>query len=356
MKDNTEKISPFKAVIFSLIPLAILFLLIEGGLRVLYFQQKAENPLAVMTVYHHLRNKLLESRAQAFREHTDIRVVNDLFTEEHAEPLLKEFTAEYEENFRQLADSVSKIDSVLLVLYLPSDMSEKSQKRETCRAFFRGLAEKYDVRYLDLTEALLSYPMKQITLFPQNMHLSRFGNIIIAEQLSDYIENNIDHRSEHKFESVPKLLGDIKPNHRSMWRLHDKLPYEVITNSQGLRMEYEITPLKKKRRILALGDSFTFGPYLRNWNTYPALLDEKLEGYEVINAGVCGYTIEDELSLFIERAQYCQPDITILQVLDNDLTGFFTFKRNLFNREKKHFEPSDKELSYIKKYEIGGDN
>jgi len=55
---------------------------------------------------------------------------------------------------------------------------------------------------------------------------------------------------------------------------------------------------------------------------------QKYSDKEVINAGVAGYTITDEVSLFVERAKYVEPDITILQVLDNNLHDLLYFKRN----------------------------
>jgi lysophospholipase L1-like esterase len=98
--------------------------------------------------------------------------------------------------------------------------------------------------------------------------------------------------------------------------------------------------------VLCLGDSYTFGPYLPNHDTYPDLLGKINPDLEVINAGICGFTITDEVSLFIERSKYVAPDITILQVVANDITGLFWFMQNEFSRKHLHYEPRsiEKEL------------
>ena len=112
-------------------------------------------------------------------------------------------------------------------------------------------------------------------------------------------------------------------------------------------MDYNLTFPKKKQKILILGDSYTFGPYLPNYHVYPNLLDKKYSDKEIINAGVAGYTITDESSLFMERAKCVEPDITVLQVLDRDLHDLFYFKRNQFDRNGKVHTPSRLEEEFL---------
>jgi lysophospholipase L1-like esterase len=112
-------------------------------------------------------------------------------------------------------------------------------------------------------------------------------------------------------------------------------------------MSEDLDVPKTRTRVLCLGDSFTFGPYLPNHDTYPELLGAMDTSLEVINAGICGYTITDEVSLFVESAQYVAPDITVLQVLDNDIYGLFYFKKNEFDRKRMKYEPSRLEKEFI---------
>jgi len=74
---------------------------------------------------------------------------------------------------------------------------------------------------------------------------------------------------------------------------------KTTTNSLGLRGK-EITLEKPSgyKRILVLGDSFTFGLYVSDEETYPAVLEKLLTGQghkvEVINAGYAdGFETDD---------------------------------------------------------------
>jgi len=125
------------------------------------------------------------------------------------------------------------------------------------------------------------------------------------------------------------------------------MPYFVDTNAQGLRLSYELQFPKTRLRLLALGDSFTFGPFLGNGDTYPGQLVRLRPDWEVVNAGVCGYTVTDELSLFEERAQFAEPDVVILQVLDNDLCDLLFFRRNEFDRHHRLHRPSPAEAAFL---------
>jgi hypothetical protein len=61
----------------------------------------------------------------------------------------------------------------------------------------------------------------------------------------------------------------------------------ITTNSDRFRGGSELDPSKQK--ILVLGDSYTFGVYVNDNETYPAVVNElvgKVSGqYQVINAG-----------------------------------------------------------------------
>ncbi len=152
-----------------------------------------------------------------------------------------------------------------------------------------------------------------------------------------------------KFDQRPSLFGDQNPDSHDLSPWDTERPYMLTTNSQGLRMTYDLAFPKTKQRILILGDSYTFGPYLENAHTFPAILDQTLDYAEVINAGHGGYTISHEASLYFERAQYTEPDIVILQVLDNDLWGLMYFHENKYNRHGEVRKPTRAEISFFEK-------
>jgi len=342
MKDNFKiKVKSFlKKLIFALIPLLILLVLAETGARFLYYEKTAKNKghFALQAVFRQVKFQILAKKANQVIGGLpkDKDLWQSLYSET-GKDLLSEFQKKYEDNFKLLTDEANKIGAKVVVLYLIGDAYQTpaiSSYFKPNRQFFSQLSVKYQVDFLDLTDVILKYPQEQTTLLPLNGHLSRFGNKLVAEELGKYLEKYQDYTSAFRFEKRPKILGDLSPNDNSVWEIDPKMPYRVVNNKQGLRMDYDLVFPKQKQRILVLGDSFTFGPFLSNQDTYPSLLNEKYPQKEVINAGVAGYTITDETSLFLERAKYIEPDIVILQVLDNDLPDLFSYKRNQFNRKK----------------------
>jgi len=146
-----------------------------------------------------------------------------------------------------------------------------------------------------------------------------------------------------------KPVADLDPNVDYFYLQSIDHPYRVVTNSVGLRRKTEISTIKPSGvyRIYCLGDSFTFGPYLNNHETYPNLLEEMLNNndagakYEALNAGVSGYTLRQELGLFVERGYRSHPDLVILQVLDNDVPDY---------EELKYPRPSDPDTVWPNTY------
>jgi lysophospholipase L1-like esterase len=145
--------------------------------------------------------------------------------------------------------------------------------------------------------------------------------------------------------------GDLVPNQDGHWLIWYHRPYHVVTNSIGLRSSEE--PREGAFRILVLGDSMTFGPYLANEDTWPSWMENRLRrvlgtavDVQVFNAGVGGYSIPDELSLLREKGIAFEPDLVVLAVLDNDTNDLRPTKRKRFSRDKILKEVKD-ETRYV---------
>jgi lysophospholipase L1-like esterase len=100
----------------------------------------------------------------------------------------------------------------------------------------------------------------------------------------------------------------------------------VSTNSLGLRNpEVSASKTAGRRRILAVGDSHTFGFAVAEPDTWPRRLERLLRAEpdaidaEVINAGVEGLAIEQELQFVKDRLLQLQPDDVILAYYWNDM-------------------------------------
>ncbi len=326
-----------KYLIFSLIPLALLCVGLEIGARMVYYQKHSGYSLALKHVVRILQIQVASKRAdyrvrQIFETAgipknaiptTDLGDMWDeyktLVLSPEGQAVLEYFQAQYEEIFVRFVAKVDNIQAKLVVLHVSTDT--------TTRDFFQALTAKYQVDFLDLSTLLRSYPADQIRLFPDDGHFSRLGHQLVAGQLAHYLDEQKAYRSSYRFQHHPALLGNLRPDSKEIWDIQAVLPYKVTTNSQGLRMEYPLTFPKTQQRVLILGDSYTFGPFLPNPHVYPNMLDREDPEREIINAGIMGYTIPDELQLFHDKAQYAEPDIVVLQVYSNDILDLSFLKR-----------------------------
>ncbi len=128
----------------------------------------------------------------------------------------------------------------------------------------------------------------------------------------------------------PRLGTLLRPNLsvRKAFGGHERV-VTVTTNAFGLRgPDLPVAKPPGTRRILALGDSFTFGDAVQIDEAWPSQLERRLNGdagrrFEVINAGVGGYGTAHALLLADILLPSVQPDVVVLgfsvvnDILDN---------------------------------------
>jgi hypothetical protein len=108
------------------------------------------------------------------------------------------------------------------------------------------------------------------------------------------------------------------------------------TNSTGIRgnTEYAYTHPSGKLRIVAVGDSFTFGDEVSDNETYSSYLSTMLPNTEVLNLGVSGYAHDQMLLYLQEEGVKYQPDVVILGYVsfdaDRNLHSFGSFAKPKF--------------------------
>ncbi len=118
------------------------------------------------------------------------------------------------------------------------------------------------------------------------------------------------------------------------------------TNSRQLRgrTEYSFDKNPDKRRILILGDSFTFGEEVSDDETYSHHLQTLMPDTEVINMGVHGYGHDQMLLLLQKEGVLYHPDVVVLGFLTTDM------ERNLLlfrDYAKPRFLIADRGLELI---------
>ena len=70
-------------------------------------------------------------------------------------------------------------------------------------------------------------------------------------------------------------------------------------------------------KVIAFGDSITYGQNVRSSEAWPAVL-ERLTGHDVRNEGVCGETTRLGLERFPKAVQLHEPDVVCIQYGCND--------------------------------------
>lgn len=116
----------------------------------------------------------------------------------------------------------------------------------------------------------------------------------------------------------PALGWRGRPNLRTEVRFEPVFRHGVVTNSEGFRSGESSDARDSRRRILCLGDSFTWGLGVESADDFPSLLERGLANTEVINAGVIGWGTAQEWLWLEGEGQRYAPDALVLGFYVND--------------------------------------
>ncbi len=123
------------------------------------------------------------------------------------------------------------------------------------------------------------------------------------------------------FRTDPVLGYALRPDWTALHERRGEFRVVVRTNALGLRgaaAAPEAAP--GTRRVLVIGDSFTFGFGVEDGESFPALLDGLLgPRVEVLNAGVPGWSIDHQWLFWKERGRGLAPDLVLLATCSNDV-------------------------------------
>jgi lysophospholipase L1-like esterase len=162
----------------------------------------------------------------------------------------------------------------------------------------------------------------------------------------------------------PLLHSELEPGCNVVFDGYSvKLPETHLKiNSYGFRdYEYALNKENKTFRIIALGDSFTFGWGVELNESYPKILEKMLNEmlapktgikYEVLNFGVPGYNALEKVVFFKKLGIKFNPDLIIFQYGADDIgnvTELNQVVRRIFlNYAKQNGIAEDKINHYIK--------
>jgi lysophospholipase L1-like esterase len=123
----------------------------------------------------------------------------------------------------------------------------------------------------------------------------------------------------HRRSDIPGLAYELAPN-----REKNERGALIRTNSFGMRDDEPHPKGADVRRIVVLGDSFTFGFGVSGDETYPNVLERLLnEGsdedrFEVLNFGVGGYSTRDEVLTLRHKGMAWDPELVVIGYTLND--------------------------------------
>ncbi len=153
-------------------------------------------------------------------------------------------------------------------------------------------------------------------------------NIFVKKNKQPSI-SSIDKNSIQKIESENLKYYYDYPSYGSSTWTPDFLNYTLINkyNNEGFNdtIDYDVHKNTATFRIITLGDSFTYGHYVKTNKNWPELLEKKLnekkickniEKFEVINLGAPGYDPEYEVERYKNKGQKYNPDLIIWLLID----------------------------------------
>lgn len=157
--------------------------------------------------------------------------------------------------------------------------------------------------------------------------LSLIISLLLGEGIIRLFYNRISNYNLEMWRYAKELKKPLKYN---------KLPFhhksnvecelygvKVSTNSLGFRDNEIDTTNEKIKRIIFIGDSFTFGWGVPSDKTYTSVLEKKLNmlnnEYDVINMGVGNYNSIMEDELFKLKGLQLNPKIVVLMYFINDV-------------------------------------
>ncbi len=136
-----------------------------------------------------------------------------------------------------------------------------------------------------------------------------------------WIERHLNQGLEvsYGYERYHPLFGwSTRPNLNA--EHFEDLP-SYTTNAQGWRSlrDYSYERRAGMNRIVALGESFTFGEHARDADVWTVQLEEQLGNTEVLNLAVNGYGTDQQLRLLEEEGIKYRPEVVVLGFLVEEI-------------------------------------
>ncbi|MCX6350246.1 MAG: hypothetical protein NTX03_00100 [Bacteroidetes bacterium] len=266
--------------------------------------------------------------------------------------VFSELKERYKKYFKDLVGAIKSDGAkpVLCFVTTEAGASETNVQRQG-KSLILNLCKENDVDFFDFTPEIAALDPKVYSFMPVDGHFNKYGARLVSNFIEKILEKYPKFTSPKTFkeEERPKIFGDFEPNQNVILDGGKNLPYKLKTNAQGVRMNYDIKFPKKKQRILIIGDSEFYFPFLDNDNTAFGILQNKYKGKEFMNTASWGFSVDDYLSLWNEKARFSEPDLVLIASTGDDISDQFFSQRLRGCRHKNNIKPTELEKRFYEK-------
>ncbi|MCX6350247.1 MAG: hypothetical protein NTX03_00105 [Bacteroidetes bacterium] len=262
--------------------------------------------------------------------------------------VFSELKERYKKHFKELIEAIKADGAKPVLCFVTTEAGSAETFIQTQgRMLISGLCKEEGIDFFDITPKL-AVEKEKYTFMPVDGHFNKYGAKLISTFVEGILEKYPKFSSSKTYQENerPTTFADFDPNQNVVLDGGKNLPYKLKTNAQGLRMNYSLTFPKKKQRILIIGDSEFYFPFLDNDATAFGILQNKYKGKEFMNTANWGYSIDDYVSLWNEKAKYTEPDLVLIQSTGDDIADQFFSQRLKFCRHKNQIKPSELEKQY----------
>lgn len=257
----------------------------------------------------------------------------------------------YAKHFQDLVQKLRAAKAKPVFCWMTTEVgASQTRIQAAAKPYIRSLCQQYDVAFVDFSDLFIGKEATEITHMPKDGHLNEKGAQLVASRMAEIIRRYGDHRATVNYppSERPLLMGELEPDQDRIATGGVGIPYQLVTNSAGLRMEREVRFDSTGQRVLLMGDSGFYFPFVDNSETPRAILQRQFPEKEILNVANWGYTLTDYIWQWEERAKYLEPDLVLLQSTGDDIADLYFTHQRRFSRERnaRNFAPAPIEKAF----------